>query len=865
MPEKNLPSTRFLIAGVLLGAAAVLVAAVSVWAMHRLHLQEQAQIRSGRMTALANRSLLEIELQSTSLRGFLLLADRRYLEEGLSAGARLRSTLDSIAAAMEHPEGKRLVRAVREREARYLEAFLRARAFATAEPGSETRREFFYGTVAPLKAGLDSAAAGLYRHQLAMHGIAAGAAASSFGRAVMLVASTCGVSLLLAGLLAANLQRRLEAVQAQKERLRRESERMLRENEERFRMVTRATNDAVYDWDMATGRVWWNDGIRTLFGYDMREAGWDVDWWTAQVHPDDREAMLRGLREAVARNGEHGWKAEYRYRTADGGYKDVLDRGYFLRDAEGRCIRMIGAMMDVSALKAAEEELRKFRLLVEESYDFIVIAGFRGECLYLNAGARRMVGSEDADCEDVMLQDYLFPEDCHPAERAIAEARGMGLWQGELRIRNRRTRQPVPVWWTLFALRQPGVEEPFALAGIGRDLTVIREQEELIRQGLKLEAIGKLAGGIAHDFNNILTVINGYGELLLQRLPGSDPNRQLLEVMMDSGRRAATLTAQLLAYSRRQVLQPRRVDLNQSLAEAASILRRLIGEDIELRLSPDPALDPVKADPGQIGHILLNLCLNAREAMDHGGIIVLETAQVVLESGLHGRYGDLAPGRYSTFAVIDTGKGMTPEVRDRLFEPYFTTKEMGRGTGLGLSSVYGIVRQSGGGIEVSSEPGKGSTFRIYLPSIPAGEQREEGPVPAAPAEYEPGSGRILLVEDEDPVRRITRSLLENGGYSVQEARDGFEALALYHRTEPPPDLILTDVVMPRMGGRKLAEEVRRIRPEQAVLFMSGYSEEGLAGGTGAAAEADYLQKPFTSQSLLEAVESALHAQALPRA
>jgi PAS domain S-box-containing protein len=848
----------------MLALAAILVAAVSVMALNRLSRVENAEQSREHLSDLAARARLHVELQSSSMRGYLLTGDREFLEQANAAAGRLESSLDSLESAVILPEGRRLVAVVRADQARYLTAFSEAHDTVRGLRAPEALRLHFR-QVLPYKARLDASADSLDRHLMARYRAASRTASAGLGQAVVLVAATCGAGLLMAGLLASTLHRRLEAARAREERTRKEWEKAVLANEERFRLVTKATKDVVYDWDAASGHIWWNEGMESLFGYPPGEADRGIDWWIARLHPEDRDRLVRGLHAAVADAEGRGWKEEYRFRCADGTYKDVLDRGYFMRNGAGRCTRMIGAITDVTALKAAEEGLRRFRLLVEESNDFIVMAGFEGECLYLNAGARRMAGIADGDCDEIRVQDYIFPEDCALAEHAMREARDKELWQGELRIRNRRTRQPVPVWWTLFALRQPGAGEPFALAGIGRDLTVIREQEEVIRQGLKLEAIGKLAGGIAHDFNNILTVINGYGDLVLQRLSPGDPNRQLLEVMIDSGRRAATLTAQLLAYSRRQILQPRRMDLNLSVREAADVLRRIIGEDIVLRLKLDPALEPVKADPGQIGHILLNLCLNAREALDRGGEITLETAQRVLESGLHGRYGDLAPGRFSTFAVSDTGKGMTPEVRDRLFEPYFTTKELGRGTGLGLSSVYGIVRQSGGCIEVASEPGRGSTFRIYLPSVPADEPLSEEGVPAASPESEPGRGRILLVEDEDPVRRITRSLLENGGYAVQEAADGLEALALYHRTEPPPDLVLTDVVMPRMGGRKLAEEVRRIRPGQAVLYMSGYSEENLVGGAGGEAVPDYLQKPFTSQSLLEAVEHALRAHALPGA
>ncbi|HLP41192.1 MAG TPA: ATP-binding protein, partial [Fibrobacteria bacterium] len=480
-----------------------------------------------------------------------------------------------------------------------------------------------------------------------------------------------------------------------------------------------------------------------------------------------------------------------------------------------------------------------------------------GRCLFLNAGGRRLAGVEETAGFGHIV-DYLFEADHEKAMRIWGAAAREGQWLGELNLRHHLTGKAVPVMWNIFPVREPGSGH-VTMAAVGRDMTLLQEQEEQLRQGQKMEAIGKLAGGIAHDFNNILTVINGYAELLRSGLGPEDPNRPLLDAMVDSGKRAASLTSQLLAYGRKQVLQPRVLDLNEVVEGTAVMLRRLIGEHIELRLRLDRTLPKVKADPVQIDQILINLCLNARDAMEKGGALLIETGWTHLATGLHSRFGDLVPGTYAILTVVDNGQGMSEDVVERIFEPFFTTKETGKGAGLGLSSAYGIIRQSGGGIEVRSRQGEGSTFRVYLPSLSRPEEARPGPE-AITNGTDGVTGRVLLVEDEAHVRTITRNLLEHGGFQVWEACDGVDALALYDRMQPAPDLVLTDVLMPRMGGRMLAVEVRKRKPDQKILFMSGYSEETLPESDTSQPGFYFLQKPFTSQTLNLAIQQALHAE-----
>jgi len=386
----------------------------------------------------------------------------------------------------------------------------------------------------------------------------------------------------------------------------------------------------------------------------------------------------------------------------------------------------------------------------------------------------------------------------------------------------------------------------------------LRESEEHLRQAQKMEAVGRLAGGIAHDFNNLLTAIIGYSDMLAETLAGNEPAMQQVLEIKASGQRAASLTQQLLAFSRRQVLQPKILDLNDIVADFDKMLRRLVGEHINVAVDCAPDLWQVKADPGEIGRAIMNLFLNARDAMPSGGTLAVETANVTLTDadapGL-----DLAPGRYVMLAVRDSGVGMDAAMQTHIFEPFFTTKETGKGTGLGLATVQGIVEQSGGAIRCQSELGRGTTFRIFLPAV--AEALDEGARPAGSLAKAPGgSETVLLVEDEDAVRKLARRILENSGYVVLDAHNGRAGLMLCETYQGPIDLIVTDVVMPELSGRELAEAALKLRPGLKVLFMSGHTQdttlrEGVERGTA------FLRKPFTPMGLAQKVRETLDSDA----
>jgi signal transduction histidine kinase len=382
-----------------------------------------------------------------------------------------------------------------------------------------------------------------------------------------------------------------------------------------------------------------------------------------------------------------------------------------------------------------------------------------------------------------------------------------------------------------------------------------KKLEEQLRQAQKMEAIGQLTGGIAHDFNNMLTVILGYSELMLQRLKADDPLRSEVEQVKEAGVRASMLTRQLLAFGRKQVLQPRVLDLNAVLTNMDQMLQRLIGEDIHLVTMPAPGLRRVRADPGQIEQVIVNLAVNARDAMPQGGKLTIETANVELDNAYAREHVSVRPGSFVMLAVSDTGCGMDRETQARIFEPFFTTKEPGKGTGLGLSTVYGIVKQSDGNIWVYSEPGRGTTFKIYLPRVEGAVEAVEPGL--APTRAVRGSETVLLVEDENAVRALIRSTLQANGYTVLEAHHGKHAIQIYEQHKGPIHLLVTDVVMPEMSGRELAEHLKTSRPNMKVLFMSGYTDKAIVNHGELDPDTAFLQKPFTPDALARMVREVL--------
>lgn len=500
------------------------------------------------------------------------------------------------------------------------------------------------------------------------------------------------------------------------------AEQALRASNERFELVARATKDGLWDWDLETGTGWLDETLRAMFGLAVGEVP-SLEELAARIHPDDRDRVVEGVSAAIRGAGE-SWSDTFRCLLADGAYGYVLDRGFIARAPDGKPARMIGAITDVTELRRIEEALdesrERFRAIFEEAHVGMCILDQQGLYVATNAAYQTMLGYTADELRGRSFVAFTHPEDRPPD----AAAWSASFEQGAFRVEKRYLRKDGSVVWVDLSsslIPSPGGEW-FAFA-IAADVTGRKRLEEQLLQSQKLEAIGRLAGGIAHDFNNLLTAITGYGEIVLNRLAEDDPLRGDVEQITRAGERAATLTQQLLAFARRQVMRPTLLDANEVVVGIESMLRRLIGEDVEIVLELASAPGLIVADLGQLEQVIVNLAVNSRDAMPDGGLLTIATGSAELGAGEAAELG-VPAGAYVTLRVSDDGVGMDESARERAFEPFFTTKEIGRGTGLGLSTVLGIVEQSGGHVGVESEPGHGATFTIHLPRAQPPPDRE---------------------------------------------------------------------------------------------------------------------------------------------
>ena len=500
---------------------------------------------------------------------------------------------------------------------------------------------------------------------------------------------------------------------------------------------------------------------------------------------------------------------------------------------------------------AEREEL--FHLIGESAADMIAVVDVNGHRLYNSPSYQKLLGYSIEELGSTSSFEQIHPDDRQKVADAAKEVRDSGFGHRvEYRFRHKDGHWLILESTASVAKSSNGEVEKLVI--VNRDITERRQLEAQLSLSHRLEAIGRLSGGVAHDFNNLLGVIIGYSEALQQRMSLDDPHREAIDEIRNAGQRAASLTQQLLAFSRKQVLEPKVLDLNTIVVEVEKILGRLIGEDISLKLVLSSHLAKVKADRSQIEQVLLNLAVNARDAMPQGGKLVIETADVTLDETAARHRPYLVPGQYVLLRVTDTGCGMDAALQSRIFEPFFTTKGKGKGTGLGLATVYGVIKQSGGYILVESEVGYGSTFEIYLPRV-----EEDLEVPSEGqrlARLGQDHRTILLVEDERSLRKLTMSTLREIGYSVYEAQDALEALDIAKRTETAIDLLLTDVIMPGMSGRSLADTLSAQRPEMRVLYMSGYTDGEIAPHGVLEAGTSILRKPFTRDQLMRQVDEA---------
>ena len=540
-------------------------------------------------------------------------------------------------------------------------------------------------------------------------------------------------------------------------------------------------------------------------------------------------------------------------RRLDGVVIWARDTCRAVQDSDGKVLFYDGSLEDISERRRAEDALReseaKWRSLVENAPDIIFTVDRDGKILFMNRAPKDLGGAE---LQRMTVYDCVAPEHHELTRRSLEHVFRTGE-SVSYEVVGRGHRDTLSWYSTHLGPvgHGDGINSAIMLT---RDITDQKRLEERLRQAQKMEAVGRLAGGIAHDFNNLLTVINGYSQMAIGTLPPTVPERQDVEQIYQAGLRAADLTRRLLAFSRRQAAEVQVLSLNELLNGVNQIIRRIIGEDIRLDIRLAPDLGCVRADPAQLEQLMINLAANARDAMPTGGTLTIVTGNTELDESYASTYLEAAPGRYVLLAVHDTGTGIDDQIKEHLFEPFFTTKEVGKGTGLGLAMVYGIVAQVGGSVDVTSRPGQGTTFRIYLPRV-------DGAVESPPTVTQPviqrGSETILVVEDDDQVRRVIVRQLDQLGYAVLDVPNGEDALRLCRNLNGPIDLVLADLITPEMSGPEFVERLRATHRDFRVLYMSGYAEGATAYHRALKPGAVLLQKPFAMEALAQKIREML--------
>ena len=630
----------------------------------------------------------------------------------------------------------------------------------------------------------------------------------------------------------------------------------LAEREELFRLISENAADMIAVVDMEGRRIFNSDAYQKILGYSAEELknSSSMD----QIHPDDLERVKEAAGEA--RRTGIGKNLEYRIRHKDGTWRVLESTSSVIGSASGVPEKLVIVNRDITERKRASEALRlseiSFRSVIENAPYGIYRAQASGKLLLVNPALQKMLGYETQEellQVNLASEVYLNPLEHQKVNELFANQKEFADVDVEWK---RKDGKPIRArctgWLVKGASEGAGYFEVFA-----EDVTEKWLLERQLRMAQKMEAVGRLSGGIAHDFNNLLGVIIGYSQVLKRTLPAGTAFLEHAEEIEKAGQRAAALTRQLLAFSRQQVLAPAVLDLNALISEMEKLLPRLIGEDIEIVMALDPAVGRVKADHGQIEQVVMNLAVNARDAMPHGGKVVIATANAMLDEAYTRQHPGSKAGDFVMLSVTDTGTGIDSETLAHIFEPFFTTKERGKGTGLGLATVYGIVKQSDGYVWVSSAPGKGTSFEVYLPRI-------EEPVtviePAVPTvETFQGAETVLLVEDADALRKLTHMLLEQHGYRVLAAANGAEALLKTQEKPERINLLLTDVIMPGLNGRALAERLGSLQPGLKVLYMSGYTDDAIVNHGVLESGTYLLHKPFSEESLIRKVREVLDA------
>jgi two-component system, cell cycle sensor histidine kinase and response regulator CckA len=632
---------------------------------------------------------------------------------------------------------------------------------------------------------------------------------------------------------------------------RKNAENALRESEERFRLIAENIDEIFYIVDLGIiCPAYLSPAYERIWGYPRMYALENPDACMQFIHPDDRERVKTQVKLL-----NEGKPIDYEYRIirSDGSIRSIWERGFPIVDENGDVKRSVGVGQDITEMRLTEEALKDSKEYLNQIINCI------GDPIFVKNRDHRYVLVNDAFCVFTGLSRESLTRLVDKPKSAMPfwkEEEDVFITGKEILSEN--------IFSDVQGASRTVMTRKFLLidkngnkqvVGVLRDITEYKRLESQFLQSQKMEAIGALAGGVAHDFNNLLNVINGYAELMLEEASPEDPMRKDLEQIKVAGQRATALTSQLLAFSRKQILQPEVLDLNHVIDDMSLMLRRMIGEDIDLVFNPDPDPIMVNADPGKIQQVVMNLVVNARDAMPNGGMLTIETAKVIFDESYISDHPMTKPGPFAMLAISDNGVGMDAATQARVFEPFFTTKEKGKGTGLGLSTVYGIVKQSDGFVWVYSEPGKGTTVKIYFPRVTS-SITEAAPENKLGSELG-GSETVLVVEDEEAVRALACRVLRNCGHNVLEAADGMEAIRIAEQYEMKIHLVISDVVMPGMGGRALVTRLEEMRPGIKALFVSGYTDNAIVHHGILDSDIAFLQKPFTIDALIRKVREVL--------
>ena len=641
---------------------------------------------------------------------------------------------------------------------------------------------------------------------------------------------------------------------------RKKAEKENTETMQRLIFANKATNDVIWDWNVQDNTQRWNEAGIEVFGWrEIVEHPVSAEWWVERVHPDDRERIHETFFAVVNNPERHYWKDEYLFLKADGNYANVIDRGYVLRDNDGNAFRMIGAMQDITSKKQSEKKLQELNMALEQSIDGIALTDLDGNLRFLNKACAEMHDYTPDELTGKHLSLFHSTEQMkNEVIPFLEKLNNDGYFEGEV-SHIRKNGEEFPTFMSTSVVFD-NHSETFGMLAIMKDISDIKqhevEKEKLqaqLYQSQKMESVGRLAGGVAHDFNNMLGVIIGNSELAMLNLENKKLLTVNIEEIQKAANRSANLTRQLLSFARKQTIQPKVIILNDTIEDMLKMLRRLIGEDIDLIWKPANTLWKTWIDPVQIDQILANLCVNARDAIINIGKITIETKNIIIDDKDSFKKEGFKSGDFVMLSISDNGCGMDETMQAHLFEPFYTTKEMGKGTGLGLATVYGAVKQNNGFIDVFSKINKGTTFKIYFPRYTDIDTEKTESTKKQKVFH--GNGTILLVEDEASILNLITKMLEHLGYSILSADSAEKALELAKKNAI--NLLITDVVMPKVNGFDLAKTILQTQPEMKQLFMSGYTADVITNQGVLKKDTPFIQKPFSISELSAKIKEIL--------